>query len=189
MEGVEVNQLRDLRRQLFHRAAVEEELGEGIQLPHFFWEHIHVQLHPEYFVGAIKHPGVLVGDGAIFCTPEEEQLLDAVTVPRDTYPRAWALALGPPLFQRRARRPHRPQRVLVRILHRIPLWSLTSACSAWSCCTRCCRDSLVWRGDIDLRASVLRNTLTTQRRAGQTHSQSRSLRVYPRHADPTLLVE
>eukprot|EP00964_Phaeocystis_antarctica_P155070 scaffold124044_cov69-Phaeocystis_antarctica.AAC.5 len=69
------------------RAVAEDELGEGLQLPDLRRQHLQVA------VGEVEP-------------------LDAVIAPRDAFPRAGALAIGPPLLQRRARRPHRPQRVL-----------------------------------------------------------------------------
>eukprot|EP00964_Phaeocystis_antarctica_P115231 scaffold79193_cov63-Phaeocystis_antarctica.AAC.4 len=86
-------QLPDRRRQLHQRAAVEEELGEGLQLPDLGRQHLQL-------------------------AAAEPEHLDAVIAPPDAFPRAWwTLAIGPPLLQRRACRPHRPQRVLVRIRH------------------------------------------------------------------------
>eukprot|EP00964_Phaeocystis_antarctica_P037057 scaffold21174_cov52-Phaeocystis_antarctica.AAC.5 len=86
-------QLPELRRQLLQQAVFEVELGEGLQLPDLGRQHLQL-------------------------AAAEVERLDAVTrAPRDPLPRAWALAIGPPLLQRRARRPHRPQRVLVRIRH------------------------------------------------------------------------
>eukprot|EP00964_Phaeocystis_antarctica_P104471 scaffold69582_cov58-Phaeocystis_antarctica.AAC.3 len=72
----------------------ENKLGEGPQLPDLGRQHLQL---------AVAEVDV--------------EHLDAVVAPRDAIPRAWALAIGPPLLQRRARRPHRPQRVLVRIRH------------------------------------------------------------------------
>eukprot|EP00964_Phaeocystis_antarctica_P012812 scaffold7026_cov65-Phaeocystis_antarctica.AAC.11 len=89
VEPGEALQLPELRRQLLQRAAAEEERGEGLQLPDLGRQHLQL--------------------GAVEVEP-----LDAVTAPRDAFPRAWALAIEPPLLQRRARRPHRPQRDLVR---------------------------------------------------------------------------
>eukprot|EP00964_Phaeocystis_antarctica_P052858 scaffold30971_cov51-Phaeocystis_antarctica.AAC.2 len=71
-------------------------------------------------------------------TSRGSRLLDAVTAPRDAFPRAWALAIGPrlrpvivsPLLQRRARRPHRPQRFLVRIRH-LRFTLVSQSTSAW----------------------------------------------------------
>eukprot|EP00964_Phaeocystis_antarctica_P023379 scaffold13088_cov56-Phaeocystis_antarctica.AAC.4 len=80
-------------RQHLQRAAFEVELGEGLQLPDLRRQILHQAAIEDEYV----------------------ELLDAVIAPRDALPRAWALAIGPPLLQRRARRPHRPQRVLVRL--------------------------------------------------------------------------
>eukprot|EP00964_Phaeocystis_antarctica_P000931 scaffold534_cov63-Phaeocystis_antarctica.AAC.2 len=82
----------DVERQRHQRAAGEDKRGEIPQLPDLRREHL--------------QPAAV-----------EVELLDAVTAPRDAFPRAWALAIGPPLLQRRARRPHCPQRILVGSWH------------------------------------------------------------------------
>eukprot|EP00964_Phaeocystis_antarctica_P097362 scaffold63493_cov69-Phaeocystis_antarctica.AAC.3 len=72
------------------RAREEPELGESPQLPDLRREHLQLAAH-------------------------EVELSDAVTAPRDAFPQAWTLVIRPPLLQRRARRPHRPQRGHVRL--------------------------------------------------------------------------
>eukprot|EP00964_Phaeocystis_antarctica_P145025 scaffold110951_cov57-Phaeocystis_antarctica.AAC.2 len=116
-------------------AVGEEEVGEGLQLP---------ELGRQLLQRAVA----------------EVELLDAVIAPLDAFPRAWALAT-PPLLQRRARRPHRPQRGLVRIRHlEVYRYLKASNLNAFyssvlftvqAVATGCCKDSLVWRGDSDCK--------------------------------------
>ena len=105
----EGRQLPDLGRQLLQLlAAGEVEVGEGRQVPDLGRQHLQLLAAAEDEVGEGRQ---LPDLGRQHLQPDvpEVELLDAVTAPPDAVPRAWALALGPPLLQSRARRPDRPQ--------------------------------------------------------------------------------
>eukprot|EP00964_Phaeocystis_antarctica_P113405 scaffold77439_cov57-Phaeocystis_antarctica.AAC.1 len=111
-------QLPDLGRQLHQLAAAEAELSEGLQLTDLRRQHLQRALGEVEPGEGLQLPDL--GRQHLQLAALEVEPLDAVIAPFDAYPRAWMLAIGPPLLrvyflvlQRRAHRPHRPQRILV----------------------------------------------------------------------------